>query len=894
MLFRIKCNLLAAVLVIVAYPSANAQETSVHVDLTNADEVMSAAHKAHHVSCSSPKTRRLFKKAMELGHSYGAINYAESFDPLKCSEKHVDAARAARLYARIAESGQLAAGAVKNWSRLVEKKLAAPDPFKSRIELLSHYGRRFLAVHLSDDVLEMLRAAAIAGDKAALSTLLKTSNFSSYKSKSKHWSKDDSDRVSCTLGEVLIARHPDGGRDDEAIALLKKCASELRLINLMRARIKAGYATLEDRIWLVSTIADDINDFNWSEYRALMTAALDTLSKTSLSIDQSSKVAELIYRVNSRKFRDEDIGWDALLVQFKVARKVDKSKASGIRYADHLFKISRYIPSHWRRPDSVSGSPNSNAAAQKRLQALETVFETYDRSRNELNVDQLRRQLELAWHEIGGARSNHELRLLLEKLADRGDATARNALALAAIAPNTLGHRYSATDYVILADRIVCTADNLRGAIRRQTTLYQRLSRKRGRRRPVSQEISEAALRAVAPRNAVVLFNRDRLKSCVWIISAQGQPAFASIYVSPKEVRILLEAFFQEQKIDADQVDRAPKPKSLSSEDARGAVQLKVSVSSLPQGAALLALSTILFPSDVLKRAGKLERLVVTPYGDIGNIPFDALPLISKEGVFIDHFETSIAPSFIDLFAPFALQHSGWLGSEQYVRLIPGCQKRNEKASLIVENQKRRFKSSLIVGDPLFKDAEFDMPQLSGARSEVENVARIVASQPLLGPEATREAVIKAAPRADLLYFATHGVSYSDNGLNGFIALAKGDRWTAQEVQNTCLAKASLAVLSACQTGLGQNVSGGVIGLARGFQIAGVDDVVMSLWNVSDAATAMLMKEFMKRIVKGEDVASALRQAKIHVRASGSFVAPKYWAGFTLFTTQLLSKMKRR
>ncbi len=97
-----------------------------------------------------------------------------------------------------------------------------------------------------------------------------------------------------------------------------------------------------------------------------------------------------------------------------------------------------------------------------------------------------------------------------------------------------------------------------------------------------------------------------------------------------------------------------------------------------------------------------------------------------------------------------------------------------------------------------------------------------------------------------------------------------------------------LVVLSACQTGLGQTHDAGTIGLARAFQIAGTNEVVMSLWNVDDAATASLMNDFMKHLDCGRHVPAALRQAMLKPRSPGQSIDK--WAPFTVFTGALRRK----
>jgi CHAT domain-containing protein len=159
---------------------------------------------------------------------------------------------------------------------------------------------------------------------------------------------------------------------------------------------------------------------------------------------------------------------------------------------------------------------------------------------------------------------------------------------------------------------------------------------------------------------------------------------------------------------------------------------------------------------------------------------------------------------------------------------------------------------------------------------------------PLIGREATKEAVIARAANADLLYFATHGAADASQPLDGGFLVFSGPNgtesvWTAREIQQTPL-QARLAVLSACQTGLGRTHDAGIIGLARAFQLAGVPRVVMSLWSVYDDATAELMQAFARQLRSGTVApAEALRQAMLEVRRRRP--DPAEWASFVIFGT---------
>jgi CHAT domain-containing protein/tetratricopeptide (TPR) repeat protein len=109
---------------------------------------------------------------------------------------------------------------------------------------------------------------------------------------------------------------------------------------------------------------------------------------------------------------------------------------------------------------------------------------------------------------------------------------------------------------------------------------------------------------------------------------------------------------------------------------------------------------------------------------------------------------------------------------------------------------------------------------------------------------------------------------------------------TAEEVASLNLNGVEWAVLSACDTGLGEvRVGEGVLGLRRAFQVAGVHTVIMSLWSVEDQATLEWMRAlYVGRTQKGLSTAEAMRAASLSVlrarRARGLTTHPFYWGGF--------------
>ena len=107
---------------------------------------------------------------------------------------------------------------------------------------------------------------------------------------------------------------------------------------------------------------------------------------------------------------------------------------------------------------------------------------------------------------------------------------------------------------------------------------------------------------------------------------------------------------------------------------------------------------------------------------------------------------------------------------------------------------------------------------------------------------------------------------------------------TADEATMLNLSSTNLVVLSACQTGLGDEMgTEGVAGLQRSFAIAGAKHIIMSLWPVDDDATQYLMTEFYKNYALTRDVESAFKQAQKTVREK--YPHPYYWAAFVLLKT---------
>ena len=107
---------------------------------------------------------------------------------------------------------------------------------------------------------------------------------------------------------------------------------------------------------------------------------------------------------------------------------------------------------------------------------------------------------------------------------------------------------------------------------------------------------------------------------------------------------------------------------------------------------------------------------------------------------------------------------------------------------------------------------------------------------------------------------------------------------TAYEACLLNLDKTELVILSACQTGLGDDMgSEGVAGLQRSLTIAGAKNIMMSLWPVDDFATQYLMTQFYKHYAVSQNVESSFKLAQLEVKEK--YPEPLYWAAFVLLKT---------
>ncbi|HET9429223.1 MAG TPA: CHAT domain-containing protein [Allosphingosinicella sp.] len=366
----------------------------------------------------------------------------------------------------------------------------------------------------------------------------------------------------------------------------------------------------------------------------------------------------------------------------------------------------------------------------------------------------------------------------------------------------------------------------------------------------VTRWIQSRVTEGAFPADTYVLFYAHREgRLSAWLIGADGIAGSAGRTLSQEALAETISNLMGALDITERQLTRAARP----IEEAPPTLSAP---SAMSPETANARLSSTLFPDAILAGLRRVRHLVVVPTGEIGIVPFNALNPFGDGTQVVDHFSVSIAPSLQALSKPA----SAW-------------------------NPSRAFAAPLVVGDPrLPPSSGWLVPPLTGAQAEAREVGAFLNSTPLLAELATRGVVLERAGSASLLYLATHGTANPIDPVGGgFLMLGaqtfEQGWWTARDIQASTMT-AQLAVLSACQTGLGKSHEGGMIGLARAFQLAGVPRVVMSLWNVDDSATRHLMTRFIRYAAEHRP-AEALRRAMRDTRAE--YPHPAYWSSFLLF-----------
>ncbi|MDC7996688.1 CHAT domain-containing protein [Gilvibacter sediminis] len=263
----------------------------------------------------------------------------------------------------------------------------------------------------------------------------------------------------------------------------------------------------------------------------------------------------------------------------------------------------------------------------------------------------------------------------------------------------------------------------------------------------------------------------------------------------------------------------------------------------------------------LLPEINAYSQLIINPDGELFQLPFEVLN--SDDGYLFEEFAISYTSNlkFIDA------QASQNTASEELAIYVPNYD--DTSAMSLTRSQ-----SSVLVG----------------AQKEARTIGNLFSGKVYDESSLNKEAFITTSTNARMLHLAMHAEVNNDQPeLSKFIFNSSendDDHLYLEEIYGMSLG-AELAVLSACNTGLGkENAGRSFESFQRAFTFAGVPATVASLWEVPDQATGQIMVEFYQNLKAGKTKSEALKLAKESFLAQhrGTKLAqPYYWAGFVIY-----------
>ncbi len=264
---------------------------------------------------------------------------------------------------------------------------------------------------------------------------------------------------------------------------------------------------------------------------------------------------------------------------------------------------------------------------------------------------------------------------------------------------------------------------------------------------------------------------------------------------------------------------------------------------------------------------GSSNRLQIIPDGLIGQIPFEVLIEEHPSGNQVNY------QSLKYLIKSFTIGYA--YASSMLVR--KDVYRQVTTPSLLA--------IGFTGGEP-FRAGDSDLEMIAGAEEELKSLEkRFAAGRFLMGNDATESNFKTLAPDFDILHLAIHGVGDVKRDFAASLYFGKNDNQNDGELHAYELyglrLKASMAVLSSCESGVGKDYRGeGMISMASAFIYSGCENILMSLWKVNDQVSTALMDNFYKHLLEGNSIDDALRESKLdYLKTADELTAdPKVWS----------------
>jgi CHAT domain-containing protein len=265
--------------------------------------------------------------------------------------------------------------------------------------------------------------------------------------------------------------------------------------------------------------------------------------------------------------------------------------------------------------------------------------------------------------------------------------------------------------------------------------------------------------------------------------------------------------------------------------------------------------------------------IVFVPAGKLWELPFQALPAISKQNrqYLVEDLAISYAPSLAVL-----------------------DQLRSVHRQVLSQHW------MLAIGNPqISQDEAKTTGAISGTAEIIQDVQTLFGSNAVksyVDAEATKAHFLAQAKGKPVIFLATHAFLDGADPLSSYFLLTPlanqpgTERLTVSEILSMELAN-RMALLFACDTERGPIVQGeGEIGLAWAFLHGGCPATLVSQWPVELQATAKLSAFFMRDLKEKLDesgntsfsIAALLHKSQVRLLNTDEFNHPFYWAGMVL------------
>ena len=285
-------------------------------------------------------------------------------------------------------------------------------------------------------------------------------------------------------------------------------------------------------------------------------------------------------------------------------------------------------------------------------------------------------------------------------------------------------------------------------------------------------------------------------------------------------------------------------------------------------------------------------RWIISPDGPLAQLPFELLSLDGQR--VLERVDLHYTQS-LSVYALAKARQRDYSRLPRPLDLMAMGNPEYDAAAEPSGTRKAKLRSASITSESQLKENSALWQELPGTDAEIKAIRTLLPnSDAFLRGEASEERLkeLNASGRLQqyrYLHFAVHGnLSPRDPALSSLVLSQKNLKpgtdgyvtaaeWPAYDLRS------DLTILSACETGLGSNLSGeGVMGLPFALFLAGNVNTVLSLWPVFDEVTPVFMQRFFARLKAGLSASQALTETKREMAADPKTAHPSNWAPFIL------------